>query len=104
MGNRIWLVLWTVSAVWAQQYDLLLKRGHVIDPANHIDGIRDVAVKGDRIVRLAPDLSASAARRVVDIEGYYVTPGLVDLHTQSFSRAAPPPWWPTTCWHTGPPP
>src|SRR6476661_6122980 len=86
LRNRMWLILWAVSAVWAQQYDLLLKRGHVIDPANSIDGIRDVAVAGGRIARIAPDLSASTARQVVDLEGYYVTPGLVDLHTHVFLK------------------
>jgi predicted amidohydrolase len=70
------------SVVSAQQiYDLLLKNGRVIDPANHRDARMDVAVTGSRIVRVAPDLPVAHARVVVDLSGYMVTPGLVDINT-----------------------
>jgi dihydroorotase len=62
-------------------YDLLLKNGHVIDPANHRNGHFDVAVTGGRIARVGADLPASHARIVVDAGQYYVTPGLVDIDT-----------------------
>ena len=62
-------------------YDLLLKNGHVIDPANHRDGRFDVAVTGGKIARIGHDLPASHARIVVDAGQYYVTPGLVDINT-----------------------
>jgi len=62
-------------------YDLLLKNGHVIDPANHRNGRFDVAVTGGRIARVGADLPASHARIVVDAGQYYVTPGLVDINT-----------------------
>ena len=58
----------------------------MIDPANGVDEIRDVAVTGNRIARVAPDIPASGARRVVDVQGYYVTPGLVDLHTHVYLK------------------
>jgi dihydroorotase len=66
------------------QYDLLLKGGHVIDPKNSIDRPMDVAVAGNKIATLAPDISASEAKQVVDVHGLYVTPGLVDIHTHLF--------------------
>jgi len=62
-------------------YDLLLKNGHVIDPANHRNGRFDVAVTGGRIARVGADLPASHARIIVDAGQYYVTPGLVDIDT-----------------------
>ena len=62
-------------------YDLLLKNGRVIDPANHRDGRFDVAVTGSKIARIGPDLPASHARIVVDAGRYYITPGLVDINT-----------------------
>ena len=45
----------------AQQdtYDLLLTGGHVIDPANEIDGVRDVAIRNGRIARVAASISAA---------------------------------------------
>lgn len=61
-------------------YDVLLKGGHVIDPKNGRDGTYDVAIVGDRIHRVAKDLPAAHARKVVDVSGYVVTPGLIDIH------------------------
>ena len=70
------------SAVSGQQiYDFLLKGGRVIDPANHRDGQMDVAMVGNRIVRVAPNLPVAHARVVVDLSGYMVTPGLIDIKT-----------------------
>ncbi len=73
----------------APQYDLLLKGGHVIDPKNNIDDVRDVAIRGDRIAALAASLPASAAKKTIDVSGLYVTPGLVDIHVHVFTQSAP---------------
>ena len=61
---------------------LLLKGGHVIDPAGRVDGVADVVVAGDRIAAVQPGGCAAdaAPRTVVDCTGRYVCPGLVDLH------------------------
>jgi dihydroorotase len=61
-------------------YDLLLKNGHVIDPSTGRNGRFDVAIVGERIVRIAPNLPAQRARTAVDASAYYVTPGLIDMH------------------------
>lgn len=68
----------------AQQYDLVLHGGRVIDPASGLDARRDVAVTGDRIVAIESEIPASQARRVVDVSGLYVVPGLIDLHAHVF--------------------
>jgi dihydroorotase len=70
---------------WSQsKYDILLKRGHVIDPANRIDGVMDVAVAGGKVARVAADIPAAEARKVIDVQGLYVTPGLIDLHAHVY--------------------
>ncbi len=68
----------------SQTYELLLKGGHVLDPANHLNAPRDVAVAGDRIARVAENIPASEAKKVVDASGFYVMPGLVDMHAHVF--------------------
>ena len=68
----------------AAQYDLILSGGRVIDPANGIDGIRDVATKDDRIAAVGEDLSAHPTRNRIDVNGRLVTPGLVDIHIHAF--------------------
>ena len=68
-----------ISAASGQQiYDLLLKNGQVIDPANHRNGRMDVAVIGNKIAKVAPNLPAAYGRIVMDVGAYAVTPGLID--------------------------
>ena len=64
--------------------DLLLKGGHVIDPANQIDAPADVAIAGKKIVRVAPSIDTAGAKLVVDVSGLYVTPGLIDIHAHVY--------------------
>lgn len=64
----------------AQEYDLLLKGGHVIDPKNRIDGRRDIAIAKGKVAAVAPSIDASKAFKTVDVSGLYVTPGFIDIH------------------------
>jgi len=66
-------------------YDLLLQGGHVIDPNNNISARLDVAVSGGKIARVAPGIPASQARRVADVSGLYVVPGLIDIHVHVYA-------------------
>jgi dihydroorotase len=68
----------------AQSYDLLLKGGHLIDPANGIDRVMDIAVIRDSIVRVAPDINVADAKRVVQLKGKYIAPGFIDMHVHVF--------------------
>jgi dihydroorotase len=68
----------------AQDIDILLKGGHVIDPKNKIDGQMDVAISNGKIFKVAQNIPACNAKKVVDATGMYVTPGLIDLHTHVF--------------------
>lgn len=77
----------SVSAAQGQEPEILLKGGHVIDPRNGIDAVMDLAIANGRILRVARDIPAVGARRVVDATGLYVTPGLVDLHAHVFLDA-----------------
>src|SRR5436305_12162731 len=84
-----------ISTASAQQpkYDLLLKGGRVIDPANGLDAKMDVAVSLGRIAAVQKDIPASEAGRVVDVSGLYVTPGLIDIHYHVGHGGAPLNWF-----------
>jgi dihydroorotase len=69
-------------------YDLLLKGGNVIDPSQDLRGALDVAVEDGKIARVAANIPVAEARRVVDVPGKTVTPGLIDLHTHVFDGVA----------------
>lgn len=64
-------------------YDLLLKGGRVIDPANGVDGIFDVAIAEGKIARIAPEI-LEEAQKTVDARACIVTPGLIDCHCHVF--------------------
>ncbi len=66
-------------------YDLLLKGGHVIDPKNNLNTTMDVAMKNGKIARVAPAIDPVEARRNIDVSGFYVTPGLVDIHVHVYA-------------------
>src|SRR5882762_8557984 len=84
MKNKLLLCLFLPTLLAAQTYDLLIKGGHIIDPANQIDGISDIAISGNKVARLAPSIDTSQAKKTVDATGLYVTPGLVDLHAHVY--------------------
>jgi dihydroorotase len=62
-------------------YDLVIAGGRVVDPAQGIDGLFDVAVAGGRIAALGKDLKA---KRRIAADGMIVCPGLVDLHVHVY--------------------
>lgn len=74
----------TAGSCQAPLYDLLLKGGHVVDPANAIDRVMDVAVKGGKIARVAPEIPAAQGAKTLDLSGLYITPGLIDLHVHAY--------------------
>ncbi|HEU0119323.1 MAG TPA: amidohydrolase/deacetylase family metallohydrolase [Bryobacteraceae bacterium] len=87
---RILPVFLALSAcLMAQNYDVLLKGGHVIDPKNNINAVRDVAIKDRKIAAVAVNIPAAEAKKVVDVKGLYVMPGLIDLHVHVFYGDGP---------------
>ncbi|MEO7652040.1 MAG: amidohydrolase/deacetylase family metallohydrolase [Bryobacteraceae bacterium] len=84
MTKTLLLALALAAAAHAQ-YDLLLKGGHVIDGKNKISAIRDVAIQNGKIAAVAPSIEASKAKKVVNVAGLYVTPGLVDIHVHVYA-------------------
>lgn len=78
-----------MPAVSQEVYDLLLKGGHVIDLKNKRNQRLDIAITGNRIRKIFPNIPAAHARRVADVSGYYVTPGLIDIHTHFDAQGAP---------------
>jgi dihydroorotase len=75
--------------VSAQEIDLLLKGGHVIDPKNKINSKMDVAISAGKIVKVAANIPANSAKKTVDVSGLYVTPGIIDMHAHVFQGNDP---------------
>src|SRR5436190_18215999 len=67
------------------QYDLLLQNGHVVDPKSNLSAARDVAIKDGKIAEVSAHIDAAKALKVVDAKGYYVTPGVIDIHVHAYA-------------------
>src|SRR5271169_5776902 len=66
-------------AASAQQYDLVINHGRVMDPETGLDAIRNVAVQDKKIVAISTD--AMHGKTVIDATGLVVAPGVIDLHS-----------------------
>ena len=65
-----------------QQFDLVLKGGRVIDPAQSIDEVQDVGIADGKIAAVGPDLPSAA--ETIEVHGALVLPGLIDTHAHVF--------------------
>ena len=70
-------------------YDILIKGGRAIDPAQNIDGTMDVAINKDRIAAVSRDIPPQEGKQVIDAKGKIVTPGLIDAHVHVFDSIMP---------------
>jgi dihydroorotase len=68
----------------AQQIDVLLKNGHVIDVRNNINKPMDVAITDGKISAIGSDIPEGTAKKIIDLEGLFVSPGFIDIHTHVF--------------------
>ena len=67
------------------KYDILLKGGTVIDPAQQLHDQRDVGIAEGKIAAIEHDIPANQAKQTVFVTGKYVTPGLVDIHAHVYA-------------------
>lgn len=65
-------------------YELLIKGGTLIDPAQGVHALKDVAFANGMVVEVGDDLPKTEAHEVIDASGYLVTPGMIDLHVHVF--------------------
>ena len=70
-------------------FDILLSGGHLIDPKNNLDGPMDLGLADGKVAAVGRDLPANQAKKILDVSGLYLTPGLVDIHTHMY---ATPGW------------
>jgi hypothetical protein len=68
-----------LSGAPAQNYDLVIKNGRVMDPETGFDQVANVGVSGGKISKITTeDLSGS---ETIDASGHVVAPGFIDYHS-----------------------
>ena len=74
----IMAMLLITSAVSAEEYDLVISNGRVMNPANGLDSVRNIGIRDGRIAALSRE--ALEGSREIDATGLVVAPGFIDLH------------------------
>ena len=73
------IVLSTANA--AEEYELVIANGRVIDPETKLDAIRNIGINQGEIVEISTaELEGS---KLIDASNLVVAPGFIDLHTHS---------------------
>ena len=80
MRSLIWFstLLLLTSLLHAQQYDLVIEGGRVMDPETNLDATRNVGIRDGKIARITE--APLNGKRVVSARGLVVAPGFIDLH------------------------
>ena len=68
----------SAGIVPAQQYDLVLEGGRVMDPETSLDAVRNVGIRDGKVARVSSE--ALSGRRIIHASGLVVAPGFIDLH------------------------
>jgi N-acyl-D-aspartate/D-glutamate deacylase len=72
-------VLMMACLARAQEFDLVIANGRVMDPATGLDAVRQVGIRGGKIAAVSPE--ALHGRATLDAKGLVVAPGFIDLHS-----------------------
>ena len=86
--RKLLLSLLLLSAVHlvAQQYDVVIESGRVMDPETGLDAVRNLGIRDGKIARISSE--ALTGRRVVRATGLVVAPGFIDLHQHGQEEAS----------------
>jgi N-acyl-D-aspartate/D-glutamate deacylase len=77
----LFLLALSTTMMSAQQFDLVLEGGRVMDPETRLDAVRNVGIRDGKIIRISSE--PLSGRRVIHARGLVVAPGFIDLHQHS---------------------
>ena len=66
------------------QFDLVLKGGHLVDPSQNINNLKDIGFSDGKVLEISHQINPNQAKKVVNIDQCFVTPGLIYLHTHVY--------------------
>jgi len=73
------LGLGLACAAWAQEFEVVIENGRVMDPASGLDAVRHIGIRGGKIAVISTE--ALQGRTILDAKGLVVVPGFIDLHS-----------------------
>ena len=81
--SSVILIFLISFSVMAEEYDVVIKNGRVMDPETHLDAVRNVGVKNGRIQRISE--SMLIGKETIDATGLVVAPGFIDTEQHGLS-------------------
>jgi dihydroorotase len=75
-----------VAPAFAQEYDVVIANGRVMDPETGLDSVRNVAIRGQSVVAISK--SPLQGKTEINARGLVVAPGFIDLHAHGQSARA----------------
>ena len=91
--KKLLFIIFSVIFIYAfsdgQNYDLVIKNGHIIDKKNNIDFIGDIGVSNGIIKYVGKALPNNSSRKIINAESLIVVPGLIDIHSHNFHGTIP---------------
>ncbi len=84
--KQIFILIGTITMMWAQSYDIVIQGGRVMDPETGLDAIRNVGINSDRIVEISS--KTLKGTKVIHAKGLVVSPGFIDLHAHGQTNDA----------------
>lgn len=85
----LFFFLISIFNLQGQKLDILLKGGHLIDSKNAVNSPMDIGIADGIITEVKTNISVKSAKKVIDLTGFYVTPGLIDMHVHVFMGNEP---------------
>ena len=85
----IFSVIFIYTFSHGQNYDLVIKNGHIIDKKNNIDFIGDIGISNGIIKYVGKTLPNNSSRKIINAESLIVVPGLIDIHSHNFHGTIP---------------
>ena len=85
----IFSLIFIYTFSYGQNYDLVIKNGHIIDKKNNIDFIGDIGISNGIIKYVGEELPINSSRKIINAESLIVAPGLIDIHSHNFHGTIP---------------
>ncbi len=82
----VFLLILSLSLFGQEGHDIVILNGRVMDPETGFDGVRNVGIRGDRIIEITQD--DLTGTRIIDATGLVVSPGFIDLHVHGMTNKA----------------
>tara|TARA_A100001011_G_scaffold400004_1_gene511660 strand:+ start:8126 stop:9364 length:1239 start_codon:yes stop_codon:yes gene_type:complete len=91
--KKLLFTIFTLSFVYTfsygQNYELVIKNGHIIDKKNNIDFIGDIGISKGIIKYVGEELPINSSRTIINAKNLIVVPGLIDIHSHNFHGTIP---------------